>query len=387
MNISHPCIRVGIIGLGYRGHYLYQLLSQMPVYQVVGLADPALRPEYPPSLCYDRGADDYRRMIEEAKPDLVVIASPWQCHLPQAEHALRRGVHVALEIRGGDVLGEYTQLIELGRAQGKRIYPLENAVFMRECLAVQGMVQAGLFGDLVSLCGGYRHDLRHLFVGADGGFAQTPGEGQWRAPYYTTTNADLYPTHGLAPIGLYASLGRGNRATYLTSFASRALGLGDYIARRGGPPISIATGDVISTHIETEQGILIRLTHDTTLPRPRSLDYEVQGTRGIWQGEHRRIYIEGDSPYGTWQSDEPYVEQYLHSYWRLWGQEAMRLDEHHRGMDYIMLRAVVADLAGDLAYPIAPEDLALWCSITPLSALSIARGERVKISDSCVSLC
>lgn len=55
----------------------------------------------------------------------------------------------------------------------------------------------------------------------------------------------------------------------------------------------VTQGDVTITQLETASGTLVSLTHDTTLPRPRSLDFEIQGTKGIWQGEQRRIYLEG----------------------------------------------------------------------------------------------
>lgn len=63
----------------------------------------------------------------------------------------------------------------------------------------------------------------------------------------------------------------------------------------------VTQGDVTVTQLETASGTLVSLTHDTTLPRPRSLDFEIQGTKGIWQGEQRRIYLEGKSPHETWE--------------------------------------------------------------------------------------
>lgn len=47
--------------------------------------------------------------------------------------------------------------------------------------------------------------------------------------------------------------------------------------------MTVTQGDVTVTQLETASGILVSLTHDTTLPRPRSLDLEIQGTKGIWQ--------------------------------------------------------------------------------------------------------
>ena len=50
-------------------------------------------------------------------------------------------------------------------------------------------------------------------------------------------------------------------------------------------------------------------------------------------------------------------------------------------MDYIMLRALVANLLDEAVYPILPEDLALWASVTPYSKLSISQGLVVKMRE------
>ncbi|MEJ0081661.1 MAG: hypothetical protein WDM78_12110 [Puia sp.] len=39
----------------------------------------------------------------------------------------------------------------------------------------------------------------------------------------------------------------------------------------------------------------IFLQHDTNLPRPYSLGFRVQGTRGIWMDVNKSLYIEGVS--------------------------------------------------------------------------------------------
>lgn len=372
-------IRVAFIGLGYRGEYLYRLVRCIPTYEVVGIADPELREsDYPEVACYSRGEEDYRRMLAEARPQLTIIASPWALHTEQTLACLEAGSHVGLEVRGGSELGVYDALLETSARLGLTVYPLENAVFMRECLAVWRMVEAGALGEIVSLAGGYRHDLRPLLVSPEGILGGTPGEGKWRTEYYTETNGDLYPTHGIAPLALMIGLGRRDAPHSLYSVASRAYGLAQYIEQRGGVAPEIATGDVVTTQIVTRRGVLVRLTHDTTLPRPRSLDYEVQGTRGIWQGEHRRIYMEGMEPDQTWQDDAGYVDEYEHPLWRCWGLEALEHDEHHRGMDYIMLRWLAQDvLSLGEPYPITLADMALWSAITPLSAESIRQGTPV----------
>lgn len=82
-------------------------------------------------------------------------------------------------------------------------------------------------------------------------------------------------------------------------------------------------------------------------------------------------------PDEAWEADEPYIHRYEHSYWKRWGQEALRVDTHHHGMDYVMLKALEADLDGTEPYPVDITDLALWTSVTPWSKLSIAERRTV----------
>lgn len=368
-------IKTVLIGAGYRGQRLLRLMQGIEAYNVTAVFDPAAVFHTDGMLeVYTEGPEDYKRMIAVQHPELVVIASPWHFHVEQALYALEQGCHVAMEIKGGFCLGEYDPLIEVASRKGLRIYPLENAVFTRENMAMLQLVQAGVLGQLVALRGGYRHDLRDMLVDEQGNLGNpNKPEGIWRSRFYLTENGDLYPTHGLAPLCLAAGVGRTDRIAELTSFSSRACGLNEFVAHRGGTsPLPVSMGDIVITQMRTEAGVLITLTHDTTLPRPRSLDFELQGSKGIWRGEFRQIYIDGESPYETWEDDEKYIARYEHICWQKWGKEALIQDVHHQGMDYIMLRMLAADFRGEMTYPITAGDLALWTSVSPYSKLSIA---------------
>lgn len=368
-------IKTVLIGAGYRGQRLLRLMQGIEAYNVTAVFDPAAVFHTDGMLeVYTEGPEDYKRMIAVQHPELVVIASPWHFHVEQALYALEQGCHVAMEIKGGFCLGEYDPLIEVASRKGLRIYPLENAVFTRENMAMLQLVQAGVLGQLVALRGGYRHDLRDMLVDEQGNLGNpNKPEGIWRSRFYLTENGDLYPTHGLAPLCLAAGVGRTDRIAELTSFSSRACGLNEFVAHRGGTsPLPVSMGDIVITQMRTEAGVLITLTHDTTLPRPRSLDFELQGSKGIWRGEFRQIYVEGESPYETWEDDEKYIARYEHICWQKWGKEALIQDVHHQGMDYIMLRMLAADFRGEMTYPITAGDLALWISVSPYSKLSIA---------------
>lgn len=375
-------IKTAIIGVGYRGQILLNLLSKIRSFNIIAIADPILPEDIQNKYhCYSNGADDYKNMINKHVPDLVIIASPWTCHIEQAMYAISKGCNVALEIKGGLSKGEYEPLIQQANKSNVRIYPLENTVFMREHMAVLNMVNCGIFGKIVAVKGGYRHDLRKLLINEKGEIGKTGNsEGIWRSGFYKEKNCDIYPTHGLAPIYLFAGIGRHDKVTKLTSFSSKACGMAEYIkSKNGDSSVKISMGDIIITQMKTEKGTILTLTHDTTLPRPKTFDIEIQGSKGIWRGEFRQIYIEGKSPYEKWEDDSKYISKYDHKFWKKWRKVAETTDTHHKGMDYIMLKAIAEDMKGNESYPVNIQDLAFWTSITNLSMESIEKGTTLNL--------
>lgn len=386
-------IRTAVIGAGYRGRYLISLLQHIDSFDIIAVSD--ISPKLPETIAqlfqgkvlpqiYHSGTDDYLRMLDETKPDLVIIASPWHLHKAQAINALRAGCHVAIEVKGALDNDEYPDIIAQSRQSGKEVFPLENTLFRDDILAINNMVQAGVFGQLVFLQGGYRHDLTYILVDNEGNFGPKNGsESEWRSHYYETENGDLYPTHGLAPLCMFLGVNRTDHIKTIASFSTApGVGLRACIARRKGADCDEAhrtfeMGDVVTSILQTDSGAQITLLHDTTLPRPRSLNYEVQGTKGIWNAEKKAIYIDGVSPSEDWEPEEKYIQQYKHRFWQRWEKEALLYDGHHQGMDYIMLKALGEALLGRESYPATLADMATWAAVTPRSKESIKQNRPV----------
>ena len=49
--------------------------------------------------------------------------------------------------------------------------------------------------------------------------------------------------------------------------------------------------------IKCHNGETILITHDTNLPRPYSLGFRVQGTKGIWMEDNKSIYLVNSEPH------------------------------------------------------------------------------------------
>lgn len=323
----------------------------------------------------------YKEMLSTCSLDLVLICTPWALHHQQILDALNAGVHVAVEVKGAMSVEECCELVQASERTGKQVIPLENTCYLQSTLAIKNMVRLGLFGELVYLQAGYRHDLRFMKVGPDGSFGKVgPEHPAWRAQYSLHRNADLYPTHGVAPLCQMLEINRGNRFVSLSSFSTKSAGIRQRIIDRGGPNhpdanLKIALGDVITTILTTARGEQVVLVHDTSLPRPYSLNFEVQGTKGCWNGDMKGIYIEEDLQLRnqSYTADIEFFEKYADPFWKNNEQEALRLDSHHQGMDYLLLLDIFTALSQNKPVSMDVLDLAVWSAITPLSEKSIAQ--------------
>ncbi len=92
-------MKVGIIGFGKMGMIHGALLSAIPGVEVVGIADTArfilmgfksFMPKY-------RYFTSYQKMIDNCKPDLILVTTPTVTHVPIATYAAERGIHLFIE--------------------------------------------------------------------------------------------------------------------------------------------------------------------------------------------------------------------------------------------------------------------------------------------------
>lgn len=391
-------LRIGFIGTGLRGQSHVELALLRDDCEVAAIADPEPRmvadtlkmiaeKGKPKPAVYDKGNYDYQRLLQDKNIDAVVIATPWEWHTQQCVAAMQAGKYVATEVCGGFSLDECWQLVNTHEATGTHLMFLENVCYRRDVMAVLQMVREGLFGELIHLEGGYQHDLRGVKFN-DGVTAYDSGvefgekgwsEAKWRTKHSVHRNGDLYPTHGIGPVAMMTNINRGNRFLYLTSTASKARGLHDYIVNhpQGGPghpnsKVLFNLGDVVTTIIKTSNGETILLSHDTGLPRPYSLGFRVQGTKGIWMDVNKSLLLEGKTKAHAWENAQIWLDQYDHPLWKKYGTDAKTAG--HGGMDFFVFHHFVECAKRNIAPQMDVYDAATWLAITPLSEASIATG-------------
>ena len=390
-------LKVGIIGTGMRGREHLRLSlnrSDVIVTAICDIEKIAIQKAFEevekagkkkPEL-FSKGPEDYKRMLKEADIDAVFIATPWTWHAPMAVASMKAGKYTGLEVSGLSSLDECWDLVNTHEETGSYLFFLENVNYRRDVMAIMNMVRKGMFGELIHMEGGYQHDLRGVKFN-DGTGPYTKGaefgekgysEAVWRTKHSVSRNGELYPTHGVGPVAAMLNINRGNLFQSLTSTSSNARGLHNYIVDVGGEnhpnaKVKFNLGDVVTTVIKCANGETILLSHDTNLPRPYSLGFRVQGTKGIWMDVNKSLYIEGVSEKAhRWEDAAPYLKKYDHPIWRKREKEAQGAG--HGGMDYFVTNSFFEHAKRNVAPPIDVYDAAAWSAITPLSEKSIATG-------------
>jgi hypothetical protein len=396
-SIQQTKVRLGFIGVGLRGQNHLEMALYRDDVEVVAICD--IDPNAiqiaqkmitdkgrKAAATYQKGDHDFENLAKRSDIDGVVIATPWEWHVPMALEVMKQGKYAGVEVSATVTLKESWDLVNMYEKTGSHCMILENVCFRRDVMATLNMVRQGMFGTLSHVQCGYQHDLREVKFNngkqAYGGGVEFGAKGfseaKWRTQHSVDRNGDLYPTHGLGPVAEMLNINRGNQFAYLTSMASPALGLHQYIEEKGGKDhpnakVNFKCGDIVQTMIKCHNGETILITHDTNLPRPYSLGFRVQGTKGIWMDDNKSIYLEGISAkQHRWEDFKAYQEKYDHPLWKAHAADAENAG--HGGIDYFVLRAFIESIKAKVAPPIDVYDAAAWSAISPLSEESIAKG-------------
>ncbi len=425
-------VRIGIIGVGGRGMAHVSGLLEHPAVEIPAVCDvrkrntehardlivkagqeaPELytvdgeiysrRPEssnyaLPVPVQTPEAENVYKKLIARDDLDAVIIATPWRFHVPMAVAAMQAGKYVGLEVPAAYTIDGCWDLVNTSEKTGMPCMMLENVCYRRDVMAILNMIRQGLFGEMIHARCGYQHNLLSGgLLDEKGNFGPaTEGEPVWRTYHHIMRNGDIYPTHGIGPVAEWLDINRGNRFLKLTSTATKSRGLHETIVARAGKDspnaaIRFQKGDIVTSTITTSNGESIIVTNNTTLPRPYSLGFRCEGTRGLWQvfntkantGEgpggrwsepNKSFYLKGTSPqFDQWESFNPYQKKYDAPLYKKYTKESA--GSGHGGMDWFVRNAFVEAVKHKTHTPIDVYDAAAWSVISPLSEQSIANG-------------
>jgi predicted dehydrogenase len=390
-------VKLGFIGVGLRGQNHLELALRRTDVDVVAICDiqqrmvdmslelvtKSGRPK--PQIIID-GPYGYRKLLENKDIDAVVIATPWEWHSVMCIDSMNAKKYVGCEVITGMTVDECWELVHTSERTGMPLMMLENVCYRRDVMAVMNMVRQNIFGELIHLQGGYQHDLREVKFndgktpyGGGSEFGEKGfSEAQWRTQHSVNRNGDLYPTHGIGPVAMMLNVNRGNRFTKLVSYSTKVRGLHEHIVKTSGEnhpnaKVNFKLGDVVTTMISTANNETVLLQHDTNLPRPYSLGFRVQGTKGIWMDINKSIYIEGQSKEAhRWEDAKEWLDKYDHPLWKKYGSDAAGAG--HGGMDWFVLNGFIEAVKRKTNTPQDVYDAVTWSAITPLSESSIELG-------------
>lgn len=379
--------RVGVIGLGKRGFSLTRdILCEMEGVTVTAVCDLYEdRVENAAKLIEEKCGNvpkktlDHREVIADADVDVVCIFSAWETHFPFATEAMKAGKPVACEVGGAYTLDECYTLVDTFEKTGTPLYFLENCCYDKKEMIVMNMVKDGLLGELVYCSGAYGHELC-------GEIATGTEKRHYRERNYLERNCENYPTHELGPIAKMLNINHGNRMVKLTSVATKSVGLKSYIAAGGEHDECVegkewAQGDIIITLITCEDGSVIQLKLDTTLPRSYNREITAAGTKGRYTELYDELFLEGDDDAKKSASlfDEKF-KKYVPECWSAENEELIK-DKGHGGMDWLNFEAFFTALRDGREMPIDAYDMASWGAVTALSEMSIRDGKSYDFPD------
>ncbi len=381
-------IRVGFVGLSQRGLPLLKGCVLKQGEKVTAVCD----------VYEDRmqeGADavvaagqekpamytDYRDLIKDENVNTVIIATAWESHVDIALAAMYAGKAVAMEVGGAYTVEQCFALVDAYEKTGVPFMFLENCCYGRREMMVLNMAEKGLLGEIVHCAGGYHHDLRNEIA-----FGKE--NRHYRLRNYLHRNCENYPTHELGPIAKVLKINHGNRMLTLSSTASKAAGMRDYIQANKSDDAflmnqTFAQGDIVTTVIKCANGETIVLTLDTTLPRYYSRGFTVRGTKGLYEEATDSVFLDREEDIKRewgWKKNcvgnaEEYFEEYDHPVWKQYLEEGVQ--GGHDGMDWLEFKYFFKALRNDEPMPNDVYDAACWMCITPLSEKSVAQGGAV----------
>ena len=258
---------------------------------------------------------------------------------------------------------------------------LENCVYDFFELTTLNMAQHGLFGEILHVEGAYIHDL--------GPFWWEYWR-NWRLDYNRKNRGDVYPTHGIGPICQLLDIHRGDRMKTLVAMDTKAVAGPKLVEKHTGEKCEdFKNGDHTLTMISTENGKTILIQHDVMSPRPYSRMYQLTGTNGFANKYPVQQYCfrpderlaEADVDYENLNmhravSEEikaKLMEQFKHPIHQEIEEVAKKVGGHG-GMDYVMDYRLIYCLRNGLPLDMDVYDLAEWCSLAELGAISMDNG-------------
>ena len=393
-------VRVGFIGLGMRGPGAVVRFTHIPGIQIKALCD--IRQEcvekaqnilkeagLPEAMTYYGDENSWKQLCERDDIDLVYVATDWKHHAEMGVYAMEHGKHVAIEVPAAMTLEEIWSLINTSERTRKHCMQLENCVYDFFELTSLNMAQQGVFGEVIRAQGAYIHNLSPFWDHYwKNGKEDKLG---WRLDYNMKHRGDVYATHGLGPVAQALDIHRGDRITTLVAMDTKSVVGKDLVEKRTGEECKeFRNGDHTTTLLRTANGKVIEIQHNVMTPQPYNRLYQLTGSKGFankypvegYALDAAQLTASGVQPkvddlnshgFLPQAEMEALVEKYQHPILKKYGEMAKEVGGHG-GMDFIMDSRLVYCLQNGLPLDMDVYDLAEWCCLAELGAISMDNG-------------
>lgn len=384
-----PTVRIAFIGLGMRGPGAVDRMTHIKGVEVIALCDVEQKnTEKVNKMLVEKGLPKaqefygdtsiWRKVTALPNVDLIYIATDWKSHATIGVQGMKDGKHVAIEVPAAMTMDEIWALINTSEQTRKHCMQLENCVYDFFELTTLNMVQQGLLGEIVHGEGAYIHGLQP--------FWDQYWE-NWRMDYNRKHRGDLYPTHGLGPVCQAMNIHRGDKMNYLVSVDAKQISSINYIKEKTSEDVKdFRNGEHTSTLISTEKGKSILIEHNVNSPRPYSRMYQLTGTKGFANKYPAQGYAldggaidpavaanhENLNAHSFVPDDvrKALMERYKHPIVKDIEAKAKEVGGHG-GMDFVMDYRLIYCLQKGLPLDMDVYDLAEWCSLIPLTEISL----------------
>ena len=142
-------LKVCVIGMGNMGKNHARVLSDLPGVDLTAVAEARPWTSKPPFGA--KVYEDYRVMLDEQKPDAVVVAVPTELHMSVACDAMERGIHVLVEKPIARNLEEAGIMIETAKKKGVKLMVGHLERFNPAVAEIKRCVGAGELGRIFQL--------------------------------------------------------------------------------------------------------------------------------------------------------------------------------------------------------------------------------------------
>ena len=385
-------VRVGLVGIGNRGIGAVERLNKIEGVDIkalcdlraerVNLAKTKIAPNGHTPALYSGSPEAWKKLCERTDLDLIYILTPWSLRTPVAIFSMNHGKHVCVEVPAAKTLEECWQLVTTSERTKKHCMMVENCCYDFTELLNLNLARQGFFGEIIHGEAAYIHNLQELV------FSKEHFYQMWELTEMHNRKGNLYPTHGLGPVCQVMNINRGDQMDYLVSVSSNDFVLSNRAKELAAnddfykPYVDKSfNGNMSTSTIRTKKGKTILVQYDVSSPRPYSRIQLISGTKAVAQKYPEPARYATGHEWMNENEVSELAEKYMPPLVKKMGEIAKGVGGHG-GMDFLMDWRTIDCLRNGLPLDQDVYDAALWSSVGPLSAWSVAhRSNSIDVPD------